>query len=131
ANRKKVAFSAFIVKDHDIPASANQIVPFNSVLVNTGEAYNNFTSVFTAPYDGDYFFIVSADVSPDYAKVNLVRNNVPVIKADKDDQVSTHVTGCGIINLTAGDVVAVTHGANKGYVDDGRDSTFTGFLIAE
>nr|KAG5694068.1 hypothetical protein BaRGS_025647 [Batillaria attramentaria] len=59
AAKRKVAFSA-AVKTTDA-ASAGRIIPFQTVITNVGNAYNPATSVFTAPYDGDYFFIVNMD----------------------------------------------------------------------
>ncbi|KAK7504131.1 hypothetical protein BaRGS_00004435, partial [Batillaria attramentaria] len=131
AKRKRVAFSAYITEGPNIRASPNQIVPFNNVLTNTGGAYNNQTGIFTAPFTGDYFFIVSADVSANYNQMEIRRNNVPTLKADKDDKVGTHVTGTGILDLVAGDAVTVTHASRMGYVEDGRGSTFSGFFLGE
>ena len=61
-----MAFSAYIDTDHDVQADRDQVVVFGGILDNVGNAYNSMSGVFTAPYAGDYFFILNVDVSEDY-----------------------------------------------------------------
>nr|KAG5694069.1 hypothetical protein BaRGS_025648 [Batillaria attramentaria] len=130
ANNRRVAFSAACVEGEHIPASGSAIINLNVVITNVGNAYNPHTGVFTAPYDGYYYFIVNIDVSPDYEVIDVKRNDNPIFAADKDDKVRTHVSGSAITRLDAGDAVALHHKSRDvGYVECGIDSTFTGFLI--
>ena len=128
-NERHVAFSAHIPEQHGINASPNAIVPFTSVITNIGNALNPHTAVFTAPYDGDYFFAVYVDVTGGYKGVSVRKNNVLVVHADADDTVSTRRSVSAVVSLRAGDVVTVNQGDGGGVLDDGVDSVFTGFLI--
>ena len=127
-NNRTVAFSAYISDEPHIVASKGSIVPFHGVITNTAAAYNPSTSVFTAPVDGDYFFIVHADVSTDYRSLHVTLNGRRVFAADNDGG-DAQVTGSGLLKLKVGDTVSVTHYNSNGLVDAGNESTFTGFLV--
>nr|KAG5702046.1 hypothetical protein BaRGS_015781 [Batillaria attramentaria] len=111
AAKRKVAFSA---AGSDAQASAGHIIPFKTVITNVGNAYNPATSVFTAPYDGDYFFILNMDVSDSYRAAEIRLNGALVFEADKDDHYGKHVSGSSILSLRAGDLVTVRHYNNDG-----------------
>ena len=127
-NNRTVAFSAYISDEPHIAASTGSIVPFRGVITNTAAAYNPSTSVFTAPVDGDYFFIVHADVSTDYRSLLVNRNATMVFAADNDSG-DGHVTGSCLLKLKVDDTIFVTHYNGNGLVDAGIESTFTGFLV--
>nr|KAG5700712.1 hypothetical protein BaRGS_029077 [Batillaria attramentaria] len=128
-NQRRVAFSA-AVGASNVPASGSSIIPFTTIITNVGNAYNPTTSVFTAPYDGDYFFILNVDVSLDYESMALTHNGHAITYADKDDKTETHVSGSAVISMKTGDVISVNHYVNDvGYVEGGIDSTFTGFYV--
>nr|KAG5694070.1 hypothetical protein BaRGS_025649 [Batillaria attramentaria] len=86
AAKRKVAFSA---AGTNAQASAGHIIPFQTFITNVGNAYNPATSVFTAPYDGDYFFILNMDVSASYRAADITLNCSLVFEADKGKLVPT------------------------------------------
>ena len=125
-----VAFSAFISSGRNIAASSGSIVPFHSVITNTGGAYDGSSSTFIAPVDGDYFFALDVNISKEYNTLILYQNDVGTVWADRDDNVSTHLSTNGVLRLKAGDVVTVKHDSTTGFLESGRESVFSGFLIA-
>ena len=124
-----VAFSAFIPEGSNIAASSGSIVPFTSVITNTGGAYDSSSSTFTAPVDGDYFFAIDINISTGYDDLRLFQNDVATVWADRDDSVSTHLSTNAVLRLKAGDVVSVKQDSSSGYLEQGRESVFSGFLI--
>nr|KAG5712446.1 hypothetical protein BaRGS_011420 [Batillaria attramentaria] len=68
-----------------VRATSGKVVPFHTVILNTGTVYNSSSSLFTAPRDGDYFFILNVDVSKDHDCISIRRNGGTVIVADRDD----------------------------------------------
>ena len=125
-----VAFSAFIPSVTNIPASRGSIVPFTSIITNTGGAYDSSSSTFIAPVDGDYFFAIDMNISMDYGDLGMYQNDDLKVYADRDDQVSTHLSTNGVLRLKAGDVVRVKQHSSTGFLEPGRESVFSGFLIA-
>ena len=128
ANNHTVAFSAYINGHSNVKASKDSLVPFRAVLTNAGGAYDHLSSSFTAPVSGQYFFIVHADCSEDYQSLSINLNGHKVASADNDGE-DRHVTGSGLLTLNVGDVVSTSHYASNGFLDGGRESTFTGFLV--
>ena len=124
-----VAFSAFIPEGSRIPASGGSIVPFASIITNTGGAYDK-SGTFTAPVDGYYFFAIDVNISTDYGILQLLQNDVVTVWADRDDTVSTHLSTNAVLRLKAGDVVSLKQHSSSGYLEQGRESVFSGFLIA-
>ncbi|XP_076454348.1 complement C1q subcomponent subunit A-like [Babylonia areolata] len=124
----KVAFTASIL-EHDIIASPGHVIPFSRVVTNAGNAYDANTSAFTAPFDGQYMFFVSIDVTPTYKCFNILRNGRVVIPGHNDAG-DHHIVAGGVITLRAGDEVTVNHDpAAVGAVDGGHEAIFTGFNI--
>jgi hypothetical protein len=95
---------------------------FDTIVTNSGHAYNNYTGAFTAPSTGLYAFAysiavaghhISGDTGSQYGEISvqLVRNATPYgsIAADtesaNDDEMST---GFAILYLDAYDIVKVT-----------------------
>ena len=125
-----VAFSAFITDGSSIAASNGAIVRFTSVITNTGGAYDSSSSTLTAPVDGDYFFAIDVNISKDYNLLMLYQNDDAKVWADRDDTVSTHLSANAVLRLKAGDVVSVKQSSSTGTIDPGKESVFSGFLIA-
>ena len=51
----QIAFTAYL--DHDLNnLGTDQVLPFNKVLLNDGQGYNNYTGTFVAPVSGVYSF---------------------------------------------------------------------------
>lgn len=140
-----IAFYAYI--SHDFThVGDNHVFVYDTVLTNSGHAYNNFSGVFTAPSSGLYTFAYSIAVAGHHISgdhdsnlgeisVRLVRNASPVgsIAADtesvSDDEMAT---GFAILYLDAGDIVRVvapTQGQGSFRSNKYVYWTFSGFRI--
>nr|KAG5714415.1 hypothetical protein BaRGS_006861 [Batillaria attramentaria] len=125
-----VAFSAYVTEGENLIAGRDKIVEFKGVLTNVGDAYDENSGLFTAPYAGVYFFILNVDVSTDHDCIRVRRNEKDVIfRADRDDESSTHLSGSASVILEEGDTISAHHCTGKGLVEEGKESTFAGFLI--
>ena len=115
-----VAFYAYISKDFTHIGNGHVFV-FDTVVTNSGNAYNNYSGIFTVPSSGLYAFSYSIAVagyhmSGDHdsnfgeISVQLVRNGSPCgsiaadTEASSDDEMAT---GFAILSLDAGDIVRV------------------------
>nr|XP_022300083.1 collagen alpha-1(X) chain-like [Crassostrea virginica] len=115
-----VAFYAYISKDFTHIGNGHVFV-FDTVVTNRGNAYNNYSGIFTVPSSGLYAFSYSIAVagyhmSGDHdsnfgeISVQLVRNGSPCgsiaadTEASYDDEMAT---GFAILSLDAGDIVRV------------------------
>ena len=128
-DNERVAFTASIAEP-SIPANSGGVIRFSHTVTNIGGAYDSHTGAFTAPYDGDYMFIVSVDVSKTYARLSVKRNGHTVAEGHNDAESSEHIVACSVVTLTSGDKVTVNHGSNViGIVDGGLESIFAGFRI--
>ena len=114
-----------------IPDSSKGVIRFSHTLTNVGNAYNSNSGAFTAPYDGDYMFIVRVDTSPDYDALMIAKNGHAVVSGHNDGRNDYHIVTCCVMTLTSGDTVTVNHsvGEVKGHVDGGSESLFVGFRI--
>nr|KAG5714759.1 hypothetical protein BaRGS_000247 [Batillaria attramentaria] len=114
---RTVSFTAYI-EDSNVPEVADGVIVFAHIVTNIGDAYDNATGVFTAPYDGDYMFLVSVDVSPDYQQLNLRKNDEIIVEGNNPYQ-DHHITTWSTVSLTAGDEVTVKHAGEVGGKIDG------------
>lgn len=140
-----VAFYAYISKDFT-HVGDNHMFVFDTIVTNSGHAYNNYSGVFTASSSGLYAFAysiavaghhISGDTDSQYGEISvqLVRNATPYgsIAADteraSDDEMAT---GFAILYLDAGDIVKVTaKGQGQGSFLSSRYEhwSFSGFKI--
>ena len=141
-----MAFYAYISKDFTHIGNGHVFV-FDTVVTNSGNAYNNYSGIFTAPSSGLYAFSysvavgghhMSGDHDTQYGEVSvrLVRNasTCGAILADtealSDDEMST---GFAILFLDAGDIVRViSQDPSQGTLlsDHYQYWTFSGFKIS-
>nr|QJW70305.1 cerebellin 11 [Dicentrarchus labrax] len=127
----KVAFSATITASHDVftgPAVTKNILIFNKVFTNIGNAYNSKTGLFTAPLNGVYHFsFMTSGYSCYTSGAILVKNGHYQVSTwefkglDASDTTSNTV----ILELKAKETVNIILWRG-GKI---HSSVFTGFLI--
>jgi len=125
--RQQVAFTATIVESSS-PASLHSPIPFHRVVSNVGSAFDPHTSIFTAPFTGQYMLFVTVDVSKDYRGLNIVKNGSTLFIGHNDGD-DHHIVAGGAVTLNQGDKVWVRHGVATGLVDGGAEAVFSGFKI--
>nr|KAG5714760.1 hypothetical protein BaRGS_000248 [Batillaria attramentaria] len=124
---RRVSFTAYL--SEDVNETRQAVVVFDTIVSNTGHAYDNETGVFTAPYDGDYMFMVTADVSDDYEEIKIQKDKHWVVYGQNDGG-DHHVTAWTTMTLKAGEEVQVENAGDVGgTVYGGMGSLFSGFLI--
>lgn len=128
-----VAFSASL--SNDFTTSGTEVVPYDFILLNHGDAYNPSTYTFVAPVRGIYFFTVS--MGPMYkGRVTIVVNGVKRMMACEENNHDNHYGGdatSGMVQLEVGGQVMVTlvDVSLKASWDNDLRNTFAGFLYAE
>lgn len=140
-----IAFYAYI--SHDFThVGDNHVFVYDTVVTNSGHAYNNYSGVFTAPSSGLYAFAYSIVVAGHHItgdhdsnlgeiSVRLVRNasTVGSIAADTESASEDEMaTGFAILYLDAGDIVKVVAPSQGqgSFLSDIREYwTFSGFRI--
>lgn len=145
AHEIPVAFYAYI--SHDFThVGDNHVFVYDTVVTNSGHAYNNYSGIFTAPSSGLYAFAYSIAVAGHHItgdhdsnfgeiSVQLVRNASPVgsIAADTESLYEDEMaTGFAILYLQAGDIVkVVAPSQGQGSFRSSKDEywTFSGFRI--
>jgi surface antigen len=125
-----VAFSASVTTGSQIMASESNgsSVPFHNIISNAGNAYNGHTGVFTCHRDGDYVFMLNADVSHDFVTLHIHKNGQVIACAGRLDPSSTLLVTYVIVSLQAGDTVYVVQESPHGFIDH-KGSAFSGFLL--
>jgi hypothetical protein len=141
-----VAFYAYISKDFT-HIDNNHVFVFDTIVTNSGHAYNNYSGVFTAPSTGLYAFAysiavaghhISGDTGSQYGEISvqLVRNSTPYgsIAADTESQYEDEMaTGFAILFLDANDIVMVKvagSGSQGSYISNKYEHwSFSGFKI--
>ena len=141
-----MAFYAYISKDFANIGKDHELV-FDTVVTNSGNAYNNYSGTFTAPSSGLYAFsysiaVAGYHISGDHdgafgeISVQLVRNASPcgAILADTESSHEDEMsTGFAILYLDAGDIVRVISlYASQGTLLSNYSGywTFSGFKIS-
>jgi len=130
-----IAFTAYL--DHQsVHMGIGQIIVFNQVLINDGNAYNSLTGIFTAPVTGTYFFTFTIHVW-DLINAKLVKDGhdlVAIVATSphdilKGEQSSNSV----VVQLNVGQSVWAQSYFNADVTVDGYEDfrvvTFSGFLL--
>jgi len=130
-----VAFLATLAS-HVLHAGQNQIIAFDRVVTNVGNAYNPHLGAFTAPVPGIYVFSVSLLSNPrQTAQYQLKRNNDFISSiylrtppgASEYESTSQTV----VLQLTKGDDVFLCNVDGDKSLHGVNFSTFAGFLVWE
>ena len=125
-----VAFSA-TVSPHDYgPLGKNQVMIFDRVLTNIGNAYHAHSGIFTAPVHGVYFVSVTVSgwvhtMGHSYLHVMQSGNSLCSIWAARGDQSSQTL----ILRLKKNDEIYVINSVASDIILGESYSSFSGFLI--
>ncbi|KAL3831366.1 hypothetical protein ACJMK2_023119 [Sinanodonta woodiana] len=133
-----VAFSTYLT-DYVYHLGINQVIKYNGVLTNEGNAYNALTGIFTCPEDGLYLFSFFATTINNQAVwVRLMVDDINVsdavgysLRDGQDDQGGN----VAILRLTAGQSVWTStqfHGdSTLAGTRDFRHVTFSGVRLSD
>jgi hypothetical protein len=113
-----VGFTAYLDHRQDVPA--NSVLKFNRVLYNLGNAYNNYTGIFTVPVNGTYLFSFQIE---EWDTPEIVCK----LQVDGTNQVGAQSGNTAILGLAKGQSVWVQ------IINNGRfygESTFGGTSFA-
>lgn len=128
-----VAFDATIAEHHIEHIGMNQIVVFDLVIENIGNAYNRHTGTFVAPVDGIYVFSAALTSPSDKSFLTrFVKNGggFSAMYASGFESGGSQTTSNTVVHqLRQDDVVCIVHeGVDKMILGYGL-STFSGFLL--
>ncbi|KAL4225810.1 hypothetical protein ACF0H5_013800 [Mactra antiquata] len=122
-----VAF--FSTMNHAVTnTGSNQQIPFQNVITNIGNGYNKYSGDFRVPVSGVYVF--SATITPHSGHST---HYYFVVNGQAESYFYSYygssATQQAVLNLNAGDTIAV-HASDSGYRIDGSGySSFSGFLL--
>ncbi|XP_071178088.1 complement C1q-like protein 4 [Mytilus edulis] len=125
-----VAFSAAL--KHNIQLGQDQLIEFDKVITNIGNAYDSRHSHFTAPCKGIYLFSGSLFVGGSQsAHVDMVKNGnaIGYLWANSDHHISTETV---VVTLETGDMVWMKHRGGQASIYGHaleQYNTFSGVLI--
>ena len=124
---------------HDEPnPGKHHTLVFDSVQTNVGNAYNNYSGIFTVPVSGIYCFswsIANGCRAQVYTVLVVNNEEVGAIPTDGASICEDHLTtGQAVLGLQVGEIVLVRTNSEEDIIGGikGRDysrSTFSGFLL--
>ena len=132
---ESVAFFAYF-STHNVASSPHQILAFDKVITNIGNAYHPHSGSFLAPRSGVYVFIwtIRQDGN-NYHETELLHDNNIINSINLNPGIvigDTTATGTAVIHVNQGEGVLVRTGeiSNGGILSDtnGR-SSFAGWLL--
>jgi len=129
-----VAFTARATQ-HDIPhLGSGQVIVFDIIETNIGNAYNKHTGTFTAPFGGIYVIHVTvggwrafAPDSHNYIDVFVNSRALASLLLTIGEQSSQMI----VVALNASDVVTIRNSHQDDSILGSLWSTFSGFLLYE
>ncbi|XP_041831567.1 complement C1q-like protein 4 isoform X2 [Melanotaenia boesemani] len=132
--KQRIAFSAGLVNAQEWttlgPFTQDKTLEFKKVVTNVGKAYSNETGIFTAPVKGVYYFQLTGVVGSTgelHAGVKKNGENKFAIYQKAGTQASA--SNSMLLELEEGDRVFAQLWSGKTIADQGRLSTFSGFLV--
>ena len=131
---ESVAFFAYF-STHNVASSPHQILAFDKVITNIGNAYRPHSGTFIAPRSGVYVFIWIIRLGrTNYHTTELLHDNnvINSIYFDPQSRMAGTVTGTAVVHVNQGEDVLIRTGAHSnGRIDsdtNGR-SSFAGWLL--
>ncbi|KAL4220137.1 C1q and tumor necrosis factor protein 4 [Mactra antiquata] len=127
---EKPAFTASLVH-HITNLGSYQTIIFDNVITNDLGAYNNITGIFTAPFNGTYFFTATVmSHSGEYIVSEICINGQSLVYMYSYDTKYEQGTNSVVLVLKAGDSVWVRHHDTQGSKAYGaKFSSFSGFML--
>ncbi|KAJ0069473.1 hypothetical protein NL108_008267 [Boleophthalmus pectinirostris] len=132
---RQVAFSAALLESGEQffgPYNTDKTLVFKHVTINSGNAYNKITGIFTAPVRGVYHFEIFAHCSRGLpAEAYLMKNGRGIFMAHESSTSGSTTAGNAVsLLLEAEDVVYVVLTANNTLKDnEHHHTTFSGHLL--
>lgn len=126
-----MAFTATVSDHHIEHAGDHQIIVFDNVITNIGNAYNGHLGSFIAPVHGIYVFSVTLVTSSNAGfHANIVRNGELVTRlyASTGYQTASQTV---VLQLQKGDDVCIQHADVDRIIYGYKFTLFSGFLLQE
>ena len=126
-----VFFSAVFTSDL-ISLSVNQVLVFDKIISNEGNAYNHQSGVFTSPMDGFYFFELHVYPHGNTCYLDVQVNGHKVISVNENSSGTGSASGSTIVRLSKNDQVKVVPWTSS-YVygdSDFLSTIFNGRLVS-
>ncbi|XP_012709560.2 complement C1q-like protein 2 [Fundulus heteroclitus] len=132
--KSRVAFSAALVDANEWttqgPFEADKTLEFKRVITNVGDGYDPQTGFFTAPAKGLYYIQVTGVAGPTgQLNAGLKKNGDNIFAIYQKAGTQAAASNGVVLALEAGDRLCVQLWAGQTIADQGRLSTFTGFLV--
>ncbi|BFZ12433.1 hypothetical protein BsWGS_15472 [Bradybaena similaris] len=123
-----VAFFATIEKGYIL--GQNQVVTYDTVITNVGNAFDTRTGIFTARKRGIYVFHFSTLASLN-TRINLLlfKNDVNIVKLTADVPNYPMAANTAVVSLERGDRVYVKTYFPSSNFYSGSYTTFSGYMI--
>ncbi|XP_029981330.1 complement C1q-like protein 4, partial [Sphaeramia orbicularis] len=103
---------------------------FKRVVTNVGNRYNSSTGIFTAPTKGVYYFSFTGCVGRSGTLDATLVKNSELISEIHDRRGSTGCSSNSVtVQLEVGDTIFIRLWNRHSIFDQGKLSTFTGFLL--
>ena len=130
ATTEKVAFAAVLNNDNR-HIGLGQIIPFDNVVTNIGNAFHPHSNVFIAPVTGVYVFFVSIMNVKTHFEADIVRNGARVARAFADGLNLAQGATATVVHLNVNDEVSVKLAWPQNTLIHGNGfSSFSGFLLS-
>jgi hypothetical protein len=126
---ERVAFTAYL--DHDQAVHSGNVLKFNQILYNVGNAYNVHTGIFTVPITGTYLFSFQVeDWRTGELKFYLMVDGQNMVDAIIGNTGSTQSGNTAILGLTVGNSVWIESAEGYAFGDNNfRGTTFCGAFL--
>ncbi|XP_067381430.1 complement C1q-like protein 4 [Channa argus] len=134
--KNKVFFSAATGgSGHIGPFNTYTTLIYKTVITNIGNAYNQFTGIFTAPVAGIYYFTLFYHAGgTNIVSLTLIKNDQTVVECYDHRTLQDGADNGGnavLLQLQQGDQVFVRLGANTHVWGNNEITTFSGFLVSQ